>query len=140
MNERPLPTGARWLAVGLNVLSLLVEALLLIPRWVGEDEIAMVSLMVGTAFVNLTVFVDYYRRGMVGNNRKVRAGGLQPVPTSVRWGAIALNLLALFSQLVPLLSRGVNLQSPQEVLVTSLLAGTLVVSLAILLDYNRRGL
>jgi hypothetical protein len=140
VNERPLPAAAGWLAVGLNVLLLLVEALFLIPRWVGEDEIAMVSLMVGAAFVNLTMFVDYYRRGLVGNNRKVRAGDLQPLPTLVRWGAIALNLLALFSQLVPLLSRGVNLQSPQDVLVTSLLAGTPVVSLAILLDYNRRGL
>jgi hypothetical protein len=86
------------------------------------------------------VLVDYYRRGMVGDNRKVRAGDLQPLPTFVRWGAIALNLLALFSQLVLLLSRGVDLQSPQEVLVTSLLAGTPVVSLAILLDYNRRRL
>ena len=36
----------------------------------------MVSLMVGAAFVNLTMLVDYYRRGMVGNNRRVRAGGL----------------------------------------------------------------
>jgi hypothetical protein len=45
----------------------------------------------------------------------------------------------MFSQLV-LLPRGVNLQAPQEVLVTSLLLGTPVVSLAILLDYNRRGL
>jgi hypothetical protein len=106
---------------------------------VGEDEIAMVSLTVGAAFVNLTMFADYYRRGMVGDNRKVRAGDLQPLPTLVRWGAIALNLLALFSQLVLLVSRGgVNLRSPQEVLVTSLLFGTPVVSLAILLDYNRR--
>ena len=73
----------------------------------------MVSLTVATAFVNLTMFVDYYRRGMVGDNRKVRAGGLQPLPTLVRWGAIALNLLALFSLLV-ILSRGVNLQSPHR--------------------------
>jgi hypothetical protein len=88
----------------------------------------MVSLMVGAAFVNLTMLVDYYRRGMVGNNRKVRAGGLQPLPTLVRWDAIALSLLAPFSQLVPRvrgvfrrmraavhpLSRGVNLRSPRE--------------------------
>ena len=139
MNERPLPAAARWLAVGLNVLLLLVEALFLTPRWVGDDEIAMVALTVGAAVVNLTMFVDYYRRGMVGDNRRVRAGDLQPLPTLVRWGAIVLNLVAMFSQLV-LLSRGVNLQSPQEVLVTSLLLGTPVVSLAILLDYNRRGL
>ena len=140
MNERSFPTAARWLAVGLNVLLLLVEALFLVPRWVGEDEIAMVSLTVGAAFVNLTMFVDYYRRGLLGDNRQVRAGGLQPLPTSVRWGAIALNLLALFTQSVLFLSRGVNLQAPQEVLVTSLLVGTPVVSLAILLDYNRRRL
>ena len=139
MTERPFPAAARWLAVGLNVLLLLVEAIFLIPRCVGEDEIAMVSLTVGAAFVNLTIFVDYYRRGMVGDNRKVRSGDLQPLPTLVRWGVIALNLFALFSQLVLLLSRGgVNLRSPQEVLVTSLLFGTPVVSLAILLDYNRR--
>jgi hypothetical protein len=106
---------------------------------VGEDEIAMVSLTVGAAFVNLTMFADYYRRGMVGKNRNVRAGDLQPLPTLVRWGVIALNLFALFSQWVLLLSRGgVNLQSAHEVLVTSLLSGTPVVSLAILLDYNRR--
>ena len=104
--------------------------------WLGEDEIAMVSLTVGAAFVNLTMFADYYRRGMVGKNRKVRAGDLQPLP---RWYVIALNLFALFSQWVLLLSRGgVNLQSPHEVLVTSLLSGTPVVSLAILLDYDRR--
>ncbi|HXD18339.1 MAG TPA: hypothetical protein VN654_15105 [Vicinamibacterales bacterium] len=137
--ERPFPAAARWLAVGLNVLLLLVEVFFLIPRWVGQDEIAMVSLTVGTAFVNLTMFVDYYRRGMVGKNRQVRAGDLQPLPTLIRWGVIALNLFALCSQLVLLLSRGgVNLGSPQEVLVTSLLVGTSVVSLAILLDYNRR--
>jgi hypothetical protein len=139
MTERPFPAEARWLAVGLNVLLLLVEGLFLIPRWVGEDEIVMVWLTFGAAFVNLTIFVDYYRRGMVGKNRKVRAGDLQPLPTLVRWGVIALNLFAVFSQLLLLLSRGgVNLQSPQEVLVTSLLLGTPVVSLAVLLDYNRR--
>ena len=121
------------------MLLLLVEALYLIPRWVGEDEIAMVSLTFGAAFVNLAMFVDYYRRGLVGENRRVRAGDLQPLPTLVRWGAIALNLFALFSQWMLLVSRGgVNLQSPHEVLVTSLLSGTPVVSLAILLDYNRR--
>ncbi len=139
MTERPFPAEARWLAVGLNVLLLLVEALFLIPRWVGEDEIVMVSLTFGAAFVNLTIFVDYYRRGMLGKNRKVRAGDLQALPTLVRWGVIALNLFAAFSQLLLLQSRGgVNLQSPQEVLVTSLLLGTPVVSLAVLLDYNRR--
>jgi hypothetical protein len=139
VRERPFPAAARWLAVGLNVLLLLVEGLFLIPRSVGEDEIVMVSLVVGAAVVNLIMFVDYYRRGLLGDNRRVRAGGLQPLPASVRWGAIALNLLALFSEFV-LLSRGVNLRSPQEVLVISLLVGTPVVSLAILFDYNRRGL
>jgi hypothetical protein len=34
----------------------------------------------------------------------------------------------------------VNVRAPQEVLVTSVVVGTPVVSLAILLDYNRRGL
>jgi hypothetical protein len=139
VRERPFPAAARWLAVGLNVLLLLVEGLFLIPRSVGEDEIVMVSLVVGAAVVNLIMSVDYYRRGLLGDNRRVRAGGLQPLPASVRWGAIALNLLALFSEFV-LLSRGVNLRSPQEVLVISLLVGTPVVSLAILFDYNRRGL
>jgi hypothetical protein len=43
MTERLVPAEARWLALGLNVLLLLVEALFLIPRWVGEEEIAMVS-------------------------------------------------------------------------------------------------
>jgi uncharacterized membrane protein len=139
VTERPFPASARWLAVGLNVLLLLVEALYLIPRWVGEDEIAMVSLTFGAAFVNLAMFADYYRRGLVGENRSVRAGDLQPLPMMVRWGVIALNLFALFSQLMLLVSRGgVNLQSPHEVLVTSLLSVTPVVSLAILLDYNRR--
>ena len=74
--------------------NLLFEALYLIPRWVGEDEIAMVSLTFGAAFVNLTMFVDYYRRGLVGQNRSVRAGDLQPIPTLVRWGVIALNLFS----------------------------------------------
>ena len=97
--------------------------------------------MVGAAVVNLTMFVDYFRRGLLGDNRKVRAGNLQPLPASMRWAAIAMNLLALFSELVLLSSRGgVNLRAPREVLVTSLLVGTPVVSLAILLDYNRRGL
>ena len=85
MSERQFTAAARWLAVGLNVLVLLVEALFLIPRWVGEDEIAMVSLTVGAAFVNLTMFADYYRRGLVGENRKVRAGDLQPLPTLGRY-------------------------------------------------------
>jgi len=140
VSERPFPAAARWLAVGLNVLLLLVEALFLIPRWVGEDEIAMVALVVGAAVVNLTMFVDYYRRGLLGENRRVRAGDLQPLPASVRWGAIALNLVALFNESVLFLSRGINPQAPQEVLVTSLMIGTPVVSLAIMLDYNRRRL
>jgi len=140
VTKTPFPTAVRWLAVGLNVLLLVVESVFLIPRWVGEDELAMVSLVVAAAFLNLVMFVDYYRRGMVGANRSVRAGGLQPLPTAVRWVAIALNLLALFSQSVFLLSRGINLESPQEVLVTSLLVGAPVVALAVLLDYNRRGL
>ena len=138
--EQPVPVAIRWAAVALNVLLLLVEALFLIPRWVGDDEIAMVSLVVGAAAMNLTVFADYYRRGLVGHNRRVRAGDLQPLPVLVRWGTIALNLVALFSQSVLFLPRGVNLQSPAEMLVTALLIGTPVVSLAILLDFNRREL
>src|SRR5689334_11295658 len=92
MTERPFPAQARWLAVGLNVLLLLVEALFLIPRWVGEDEIGMVSLTFGAAFVNLTIFIDYYRRGMVGKNRKVRAGEalLQASRKATPVGAVSL--------------------------------------------------
>lgn len=139
-DEQPVPIPARWAAVTLNVLLLLVEALFLIPRWVGDDEVVMVSLVVGAAVMNLTIFADYYRRGLLGRDRSVRAGDLQPLPVLVRWGTIALNLMVLFSQSVLFLSRGVNMQAPQEMLVTFLLIGTPVVSLAILLDYNRRGL
>src|SRR6266850_2102021 len=64
----------------------------------GGDEIATVSLTVGAAFVNMTMVVDYYRRGMIGDNRKVRTGDLQPasnVGTLERY-RIALKLSALF--------------------------------------------
>jgi hypothetical protein len=140
VSDRPLPAAARWLAAGLNVLLLLVETLFLIPRWVGDDEIVMVSLVVGAGVLNLAMFADYFRRGMLGENRRVRAGDLRPFPAPVRWGAIGMNLGALFSEFLLLSSRGVNLRALQEVLTLSLLVGTPVVSLAILLDYNRRGL
>jgi len=141
VSQRPFPAAARWLAAGLNVLLLLVEVVYLIPRWVGDDEIVMVTLTVGAAVVTLAMLVDYLRRGLLGDNRRVMAGDLRPIPIWLRWGAIGLNLLALFSQGVLLSSRGgVNVHALQEVLVTSLLVGTPLVSVTILLDYNRRGL
>jgi hypothetical protein len=141
VSDRPFPALARWLAAGLNILLLSVEVGYLIPRWVGDDEIVMVTLTVGAAVVTVALLIDYFRRGLLGDNRRVRAGDLQPIPIWLRWGAISMNLLALFSQGVLLSSRGgVNLRALHEVLVTSLLVGTPVVSLAILLDYNRRGL
>ena len=125
----------------MNVLLLFVEGVYLIPRWVGDDELVMVSLTIGAAVLTLAILADYFRRGLLGKNRKVRAGDLQPIPGWMRWSAIGMNLLALFSQGLVLSSRGgVNTHALQEVLVTSLLIGTPVASAGILLEYNRRGL
>ena len=148
MVERGIPASLRWLAIGLNALLLALEIGFLLPRWirtlqvsfVDERELVMVALVIGAAMMNLTLFVDYYRRGLVSEHRRnVIAGTLHPFPTAVRWGVIALNVSALFSQTVLLLARGINVRAPMDVFVVSLFIGTLLVSLAVFLDYNRRG-
>jgi hypothetical protein len=50
-----------------------------------------------------------------------------------------MNVVLLFTEGVLLSARGVNLTNAMELLVVSLGATTPIVSLAVLLDYNRRG-
>jgi hypothetical protein len=50
-----------------------------------------------------------------------------------------MNLVLLFTEGVLLSARGVNLTNLMEVLVVSLAATTPIVSLAVFLDFNRRG-
>ena len=141
MSDRPLPTAVNLVAVGLNALLLLIEATYLLPRApVREDELVMVSLLVGTPVVNLAMIVDYYRRGVLKGVRNRAKGNPLPLPTPVRWTVIGLNVLLLFSEAVLLLGRGINVGNPIEVAVTSLMLATPVMSLAMFLDYNRRGL
>jgi len=145
----PLPSPLRWLAIGLNALLLLVEVVYLLPRWavtlrvsfVDERELVMVALVIGAAILNLTLFLDYYRRGLVSERRRnVIAGNLRPLPAAMRWGVIALNVLALFSESVLLLDRGINVRAPLELFVVSLMVGAPLLGLAMFLDFNRRGL
>ncbi len=135
------PLSPIWplIALVLNGLLLTLEVFVLIPRWVGSDEIVMVTLLVGSAFINLVVLVDYYRRGFVGSNRSVRAGDLHPLPAFLRWGVMALNIATLLSLSILFQSRGVNFVSPLELLTTTLFIGAPLVSLMVFLDYNRRG-
>lgn len=141
VSDRPLPTAVRWTALGFNALLLFAEVGFLLWRWVSDVEVAMVSLLVATPVVNLVMFFDYYRRGLwTQGAQKVAKGDLRPLPTPIRWLAIAFNVLLMFSEAVLLLDRGVNLGNPLELLVTSLMVATPVVSLAMFLDYSRRGL
>jgi len=107
---------------------------------VRQDELVMVSLLAGTPVVNLAMIADYYRRGVLTGIRKRIKGTPLPLPTAVRWAVIGLNVLLLFSEAVLLLGRGINVGNPIEVALTSLFLATPVVSLAMFLDYNRRGL
>jgi len=127
-----------WVAIVLNGILLALEVFILIPRWVGPDEVAMVVLLVGSAGTNLAVLADYYRRGLVGRDRRVRSGSVQPLPIAMRYGVIGLNVATLLSLSILLQQRGVNVTSPQELMVTTLFIGAPLVSLMVLLDYNRR--
>jgi hypothetical protein len=141
VSDRPLPTAVNLVAVGLNALLLLIEATYLLPRApVRQDELVMVLLLVGTPVVNLAMIFDYYRRGALTGVRNRVKGNPLPLPTPVRWTLIGLNALLLFSEAVVLLGRGINVGNPIEVALTSLFLGTPVASLAMFLDYNRRGL
>jgi hypothetical protein len=66
-------------------------------------------------------------------------GDDRPLPTPVRWLAVGMNVVLLFTEGVLLSARGVNLTNPMELLVVSVAATTPIVSLAVFLDYNRRG-
>jgi hypothetical protein len=138
--DPPLPTTVGWLAIGLNVLLFLTEVTYLIPRaGVRDTEVLAVSLLVGTPVVNLVMFLDYYRRGLwMQGSAKAGKGDPRPLPAPVRWLVIAMNVLLLFSETVLFLERGINIRNPLEVLVTSLMVTTTIVSLAMFLDYNRR--
>jgi hypothetical protein len=108
--------------------------------FVDERELVMVALVIGAALLNLTLFMDYYRRGLVSERRRnVIAGNLRPLPTIVRRGVIGFNVLALFSESVLLLDRGVNVRAPLEMFVVSLMVGAPLFGLAMFLDFNRRG-
>jgi hypothetical protein len=61
---RPLPRPLRWVAIGFNVLQLLVTAILLFQRGLRIEEAPMVTFFVVTPAVNLAMFLDYDRRGL----------------------------------------------------------------------------
>ena len=62
--DRPLPKSVKLLAVGLNVALLCIEGVLL-TRWgITLDEVVMVSMVVVTPVFNLSLFLDYHRRGL----------------------------------------------------------------------------
>jgi hypothetical protein len=136
-----MPTVVRRTALALNALLLLTEVAFLLPRApVLEDEVAMVSLLVATPVVNLVMFFDYYRRGLwVDGSQRANTGDLRPLPTPARWLTSTFNILLMFTEAVLFFDRGINAGAPLEVFLTTLFVATPVVSLAVLLDYNRRG-
>ncbi len=140
IEERPLPTAVRRSAILLNTVLFLTETLYLIPRaGVRDTELLAVCLLVATPVVNLVMFVDYHRRGLVTAGRSGMRGDPRSIPAPARWLVVGMNVLLLFSLTVLWLERGINVWN-MELLVAALWAATPVVSLAAFLDYNRRGL
>jgi len=66
-------------------------------------------------------------------------GDDRPLPVPARWLAVGMNIVLLFTEGVLLSARGINLTNPMEVLVVTVATATPIVSLAVFLDYNRRG-
>jgi hypothetical protein len=70
---------------------------------------------------------------------RVVKGDERPLPRPLKWLAVGMNVLLLFTEGVLLSARGVAMANPNEVVVVILAVTTPIVSLAVFLDYNRRG-
>ena len=61
----------------------------------------------------------------------------RPLPKPVRWLAVGMNVVLLFTEGVLLSTRGVTVD---EIPMVSMLVATPILNLVMFLDYNRRGL
>ncbi|MEQ1759274.1 MAG: hypothetical protein ABL986_13205 [Vicinamibacterales bacterium] len=139
--DQRLPIWLQSTALILNVALIVLELGYLVPRWVGPNEVAVVSFLVAAPILNLAMFADYHRRGLFlplrGASWKER-GDSRPLPTPLRWLVCAFNILLLFNEALIYLEWGGIAQGLLQWSIASLHILTPIVSLTVFLDYNRR--
>ncbi len=140
-SDQPFPIWLQRTALVLNAALVVLELGYLVPRWVGPNEVAVVSFLVATPILNLVMLADYHRRGLFLASRTgvwAQKGDSRPLPIGLRWLVCGFNILLLFNEVLIYLEWGGIAEGLLQWSIASVHILTPVLSLAIFLDYNRR--